>query len=102
MTVEAGRLTAIHYDENAPDGHSKKIDSAYNAEMKAGVGSCPAESYPFYENALLERQDLLGLDGLSGSTYSLYRMQLVGIMALNRGHVEGPEPPFPGHLQPAQ
>ncbi|HYW95103.1 MAG TPA: hypothetical protein VE870_05920 [Bacteroidales bacterium] len=84
LVVKNGELVSVHYDENGEDGHSKKDDEDYNAEMKASGGSCPKESYPFYEDELLRKQDLLEVDGLSGSTYSLYRMQLVGIRALNR------------------
>lgn len=85
LLVKNGKLVKVHYDENGKDGHSKKDDESYNAEMKAGSGSCPSESYPYYEGELLKKQDLLGVDAFSGSTYSLYRMQLVGIMALNKG-----------------
>ncbi len=82
LTIKNEKITAIEYDEVKKDGHGKRGDKKYCAEMKAGSGASPAEAYPVYENQFIKSQDLKLMDAISGATYSLYRFRTAVIRAL--------------------
>lgn len=89
FTIEDGLLTAISYDEVHRDGHSKKSDSTYNAEMNNNVyGSAPAMAYDKYESRLLENQNFTDIDAISGATYSKYRLKYAVWRAVLQGPVK--------------
>jgi len=76
FTVENSKLSEIEYDEVHEDGHSKKSDSVYNAEMNNNAyGSAPRVTYDNYEKQLLEHQNFKDVDAISGATYSKYRLK---------------------------
>ncbi len=82
IEVRNGRVVNVNYDERK-NGHSKTADSAYCADMNAHVaGSAPKLTYPRYEQQLIDKQNLLKMDAISGATYSLYRFRHVASEAL--------------------
>ncbi len=82
LTIKNEKITAIEYDEVKKDGHGKRGDKKYCAEMKAGSGASPADVYPVYEKQFIKSQDLKKMDAISGATYSLYRFRTAVIRAL--------------------
>jgi major membrane immunogen (membrane-anchored lipoprotein) len=46
------------------------------------TGTSPQIAYPRYEKQLLETQNLLEVDAVSGATYSLYRLRYAITIAL--------------------
>lgn len=63
------------------DGLSKQEDEDYNKEMSVS-GTSPAIAYPRMEEQLLETQDIMRVDAVSGATYSLYRFRYAMMIAL--------------------
>lgn len=84
ITVSKSTINTIEYDEVHEDGHSKEKDSLYNADMHGQ--SKPMYSYPFYRKQLMEKQNLMEIEAVSGATYSLYRFKYSVTKALLKGH----------------
>jgi major membrane immunogen (membrane-anchored lipoprotein) len=82
LEIKNAKIISIHYDEVKKDGHGKRGDKEYYAQMKQGSGASPAEAYPVYEAAMLEHQELMKVDAVSGATYSLYRFRTAVLRAL--------------------
>jgi len=85
LTIKKGEIIKIFYDEVKKGGASKRGDEKYCVEMKKMTGASPAEAYKFYEDRLLQTQDLMKIDALSGATYSLYRFRTAVIRAILNG-----------------
>ncbi|MFC1525577.1 hypothetical protein ACFL6X_02070 [Candidatus Latescibacterota bacterium] len=81
LDIRGGRIAAVDYDEVHVSEKAKQTDETYNQEMSAS-GTSPALAYPSYERQLLERQDLMQVDAVSGATYSLYRFRYAVALAL--------------------
>lgn len=81
LTINAGEITEVVYNEVHKDGSDKKSDKKYNEEMSAG-GTSPAIAYPEMEKQLLEKQEMWQVDATSGATYSLYRFRYAVTLAL--------------------
>ena len=45
-------------------------------------GTTPATAYPILENQLIEKQNMMAVDAVSGATYSLYRFRYALTVAL--------------------
>lgn len=84
IKVENRKITAISYDEVHKDGHGKEQDSLYNSYMHGN--SKPSYSYAHYRSQLIEKQDVMEVEAVSGATYSLYRFRYTAIKALLKGH----------------
>lgn len=82
LEIKDEKIVSVKYDEISKEGNGKEEDEEYNKAMKDDAGSCPKEVYPIYREKLMETQDLLGVDAVSGSTYSLYRFNTVASEAL--------------------
>ena len=82
LEIKDAKIISIHYDEVKKDGHGKRGDKEYCARMKQGSGASPAEAYPVYETGMMEHQDLMKVDAVSGATYSLYRFRTAVLRAL--------------------
>jgi len=81
LEVRGERIVSVDYDEVNMQGKGKRHDRAYCEEMSV-TGTTPAEAYPAYEGALLEQQDVVEVDAVTGATYSLYRFRYAVVMAL--------------------
>lgn len=46
------------------------------------IGTTPKIAYPILEKQLIEKQDVLKIDAVTGATYSLYRFRYAVIIAL--------------------
>jgi major membrane immunogen (membrane-anchored lipoprotein) len=82
LVIKNGTIISVEYDEVKKDGKGKKKDTEYNKLMKKGSGAAPEDAYAYYEKMLIKTQDLTGVDGFSGASYSLYRFQTAVIRAL--------------------
>ncbi len=81
LTIKGGKITAVDYDEVKKDGKGKQHDEVYCKRMSQSAAS-PAVAYPQYEQALVEKQDLLAVDVITGATSSLYRFRYATTLAL--------------------
>lgn len=81
LEIKKGKVVALDYDEVHKNGTGKQDDEEYCREM-SDVGTTPAIAFPVYENSLLERQNILEVDAVSGASYSLYRFRYAVTMAL--------------------
>lgn len=81
IAIKNEKIISIEYTEIHKNGTRKDEDPQYNTAMGKG-GTSPAEAYPQMEKQLLENQDIMRVDALSGATYSLYRMRYSVILAL--------------------
>ena len=86
LEIKDGKIISLHYDEVKKDGAGKRGNNEYCAQMKQGTGASPAEAYPLYERRMLEHQDLMKVDAVSGATYSLYRFRTAVLRALLKAH----------------
>ncbi|MFC1539760.1 hypothetical protein ACFL6H_10080 [Candidatus Latescibacterota bacterium] len=87
LKIKDGVIVSIDYDEVKPDGHAKKSDETYNEEMSSS-GSSPAIAFPIYEKQLLEKQNMMEVDAVSGASYSLYRFRLAVTIALMKARLK--------------
>lgn len=82
LEIKDEKIVSVKYDEIYQEEYGKESHEEYNKAMKADTGSCPKEAYPIYRNKLIETQDLLSIDSVSGATFSLYRFNAVASKAL--------------------
>jgi major membrane immunogen (membrane-anchored lipoprotein) len=84
LEAKGGRIVDVRYDEFKPvDGKGKRDDAAYGRAMTLVTRKItPAETYPLLERSLLESQDPLKVDTVSGATLSSYRFQITALKAL--------------------
>lgn len=87
ITVKDEKITSVDYNEIKQEGKGKQKDTAYCKEMEP-AGTTPAIAYPIMEEQLLEKQDMMKVDAVSGATYSLYRMRYALTMALMKARIE--------------
>jgi len=69
-----------------PDGHGKQEDVEYCKKMSWG-GTTPAIAYPVFENRLIQKQNMMQVDAVSGATYSLCRFRYAVMIALMKAAV---------------
>lgn len=81
ISVKNERITSVDYNEIKQSGKGKQEDTAYCKEMQP-AGTTPAIAYPIMEQQLLEKQNIMDVDAVSGATYSLNRMRYALTMAL--------------------
>ncbi|PRZ01702.1 FMN-binding protein [Marinilabilia salmonicolor] len=87
ISVKNERITSVDYNEIKQSGKGKQEDPAYCKEMQP-AGTTPAIAYPIMEQQLLEKQNIMDVDAVSGATYSLYRMRYALTMALMKARIE--------------
>ncbi len=68
IEVKDGKIATVKYDEVSEDGVSKLDNEAYNTKMKEVSGTNPIEAFPALEAALIEKQDVAGVDAVTGAT----------------------------------
>lgn len=81
IQIKNEKIVKIDYDEIKRDGQGKEEDQEYNNEMSV-MGTTPSVAYPSYENQLLEKQNFMKVDAVTGATYSLYRFRYALSIAL--------------------
>ena len=86
IRVENGKFTEVDYNEVHKDGQGKQEDEAYCEEMSV-TGTTPALAYPAMEEQLLNTQNIMHVDGLSGATYSRYRFRYAVGIALMKAQI---------------
>jgi major membrane immunogen (membrane-anchored lipoprotein) len=58
-----------------------------NNEEMSITGTTPAQAYPQMKQQLLERQNSIEVDAVSGATYSLYRFRYALAVALMKARL---------------
>jgi major membrane immunogen (membrane-anchored lipoprotein) len=86
LTIKAGEITEVVYNEMHKNGSDKKSDKKYNEEMSVS-GTSPAIAYPEMEKQLLEKQEMWKVDATTGATYSLYRFRYAVTLALMKAEL---------------
>jgi len=81
IEIENGEIISADYDELLGSGKGKQGDVAYNEQMSIS-GTTPAVAYPILEKQLIEKQNMMAVDAVSGATYSLYRFRYALTVAL--------------------
>jgi major membrane immunogen (membrane-anchored lipoprotein) len=81
IEIKDERIISIDYNEIHKSGNAKQEDEAYCKEMSV-TGTTPAIAYPILENQLLQKQNMMSVDAVSGATYSLYRFRYALTIAL--------------------
>lgn len=81
IKIKDQKIVSVDYDEIKKNGKGKQDDAAYCEEMSV-TGTTPAIAYPIYEKQLVDKQNVLNVDGVSGASYSLYRFRYAVIVAL--------------------
>jgi len=82
LTSEGAKSKEINYK-----GTGKRNNKEYCEEMSVS-GTTPAIAYPVYENGLVEKQNMLKVDAVTGATYSLYRFRYAVTLALMKARLE--------------
>lgn len=88
IKIKNGRFISVDYNEIKKNGLGKQEDEEYGQEMSV-TGTTPAIAYPHLESQLLENQDFLNVDAITGATYSLYRFRYVVMIALMKARLAG-------------
>jgi major membrane immunogen (membrane-anchored lipoprotein) len=86
IAIKDEKIISVDYNEIKKDGIGKQEDDEYCREMSAS-GTTPAIAYPKYESQLIEKQDLLRVDAVTGATYSLYRFRYAVMIALMKARI---------------
>ncbi len=86
IKIKDKKIISIDYDEIKKDGKSKEHDAQYNEEMSI-TGTSPAIAYPLYEKQLIDKQDYMKVDAISGATYSLFRFRYALSIALMKARM---------------
>lgn len=87
LKVKDEQIIEIDYDEVHKTGKGKENDESYNKEMLTS-GTSPSIAYPEYEQQLLNTQNMLEVDAVSGATYSLYRFRYAVTVALIKARLK--------------
>lgn len=81
IKIENEKIVSIDYDEIKKDGSAKETGKEYNEEMSA-AGTSPAIAYPDYEKQMLNKQNFMKVDAVTGATYSMFRFRYTLAIAL--------------------
>ena len=81
LEIEDGKIVKVDYNEINKKGKGKQEDTEYCEEMSV-TGTTPAIAYPMLEEGLLQTQNILEVDAVSGASYSLYRFRYAVTIAL--------------------
>jgi len=81
LKIKDGKIVELDYNEINKKGVGKQEDQEYCEEMSV-TGTSPEIAYPIYENELLQTQNILDVDAVSGASYSLYRFRFAVTIAL--------------------
>jgi major membrane immunogen (membrane-anchored lipoprotein) len=86
LEIKDEKIVSVDYNEVHTNGIGKQEDIEYCEEMSV-MGTDPSRAYPFMENELLEKQQMMEVDGMSGATYSRYRFRYAVMVALMKARL---------------
>jgi major membrane immunogen (membrane-anchored lipoprotein) len=86
IAIKDEKIISVDYDEVKKGGIGKQEDEEYCQEMGV-TGTTPAIAYPKLESQLVEKQDILKVDAVTGATYSLYRFRYAVMIALMKARL---------------
>ena len=86
IRIKDETIVSVDYNEIKKGGMGKQEDEGYCKEMSV-TGTTPAIAYPKLESELVEKQDVLKVDAVSGASYSLYRFRYAVIIALMKARI---------------
>ncbi len=86
IRIKDEKIVSVDYNEIKKGGMGKQEDEEYCEEMSV-TGTTPALAYPQLESALVEKQDLLKVDAVTGASYSLYRFRYAVMIALMKARI---------------
>lgn len=86
IRIKDEKIVSVDYNEIKKGGMGKQEDEEYCEEMSV-TGTTPAIAYPQLEGALVEKQDVLKVDAVTGASYSLYRFRYAVIIALMKARI---------------
>lgn len=86
IAIKDEKIISVDYNEIKKGGIGKQEDEEYCQEMSV-TGTTPAIAYPKYESQLIEKQDFLKIDAVTGATYSLYRFRYAVMIALMKARL---------------
>lgn len=89
IKIEDETIASVDYDEIHISGWGKQENEEYCREM-SNSGTTPAIAYPVLENQLIDKQDIMDVDAISGATYSLYRFRYAVAVALMKAGLQVP------------
>ena len=81
IEIKDEKIIRVSYDEINDNGVSKKKSKVYGQQMES-EGTTPAIAYNYMEEKLLEQQNYMEVDAVTGATYSLYRFRFAMAIAL--------------------
>jgi major membrane immunogen (membrane-anchored lipoprotein) len=81
LEIKDEKIVKVDYNETHKNGKGKQEDEEYCKEMGVS-GMSPDIAYPKMEKQLLETQDIMYIDAVTGASYSLYRFRYAVIVAL--------------------
>jgi major membrane immunogen (membrane-anchored lipoprotein) len=87
IEVKDEKIVSVDYNEIHSTGWGKQENEEYCQEMSVS-GTTPAIAYPLMEENLLQTQNMMGVDAVSGASYSLYRFRYAMAVALMKGLIE--------------
>jgi major membrane immunogen (membrane-anchored lipoprotein) len=86
LEIKDEKIIFADYNEVHRNGTGKQEDSLYCAEMSI-TGTTPAIAYPQMEKNLINVQNIMAVDGVSGASASRYRFRYATIIALMRARL---------------
>jgi len=86
LEIKNEKIIFADYNEIHRNGTGKQEDSLYCAEMSI-TGTTPAIAYPQMEKNLINVQNIMAVDGVSGASASRYRFRYATIIALIRARL---------------
>ena len=87
IEVKDEKIVSVDYNEIHSTGWGKQENEEYCKEMSVS-GTTPAIAYPLMEDQLLQTQNMMAVDAVSGASYSLYRFRYAMAVALMKGLLE--------------
>ena len=86
LKIKNEKIISVDYNEVKKNGLGKQEDEEYCREMSV-TGTTPAIAYPLYESQLMDKQDIMKIDAVTGATYSLYRFRYAVMIALIKANL---------------
>jgi len=86
IEIKDEKVIKVDYNEIHVNGIGKQEDKKYCEEMSV-TGTDPSIAYPAMEKQLLDRQQIMEVDGMSGASYSRYRFRYAVMVALMKARL---------------
>ncbi|HUX95055.1 MAG TPA: hypothetical protein VMV47_04920 [Bacteroidales bacterium] len=87
LEIKDEKIVSLDYNEIHKSGIGKEEDESYCEEMSV-TGTSPDIAYPIMEAEMLEKQNMMKVDAVSGASYSLYRFRFAITVALMKTQVK--------------